>query len=81
MTGSPAIVDPEIGGAFEAWDGYISGRTLSLEPGRRIVQSWRTSEFAEDEGDFADRGGAGPGRPGDEDHHQAHRCSRRPSQL
>lgn len=50
MTGSPAIVDPEIGGAFEAWDGYISGRTLSLEPGRRIVQSWRTSEFAEDEG-------------------------------
>jgi activator of HSP90 ATPase len=51
MTGSPAVVDPEIGGAFEAWDGYITGRTLALEPGRRIVQSWRTSEFSEGEGD------------------------------
>jgi uncharacterized protein YndB with AHSA1/START domain len=38
MTGSPAIVDPHIGGAFEAWDGYIVGRTLSLEPGHRIVE-------------------------------------------
>ena len=51
MTGSPAIVDPQVGGAFEAWDGYIVGRTLSLDPGHRIVQSWRTSEFSEDEGD------------------------------
>jgi activator of HSP90 ATPase len=51
MTGSPAMVDPEVGGAFEAWDGYITGRTLALEPGRRIVQSWRTSEFSEGEGD------------------------------
>ena len=51
MTGSPAIVDPHIGGAFEAWDGYIVGRTLALEPGHRIVQSWRTSEFSEDEAD------------------------------
>ncbi len=51
MTGSPAVVDPQVGGAFEAWDGYIVGRTLALEPGRRIVQSWRTSEFSEDEED------------------------------
>ena len=51
MTGSPAIVDPHVGGAFEAWDGYIVGRTLSVEPGRRIVQAWRTSEFSEDEAD------------------------------
>jgi activator of HSP90 ATPase len=45
MTGSPAKVDPRPGGAFTAWDGYITGKTLELEPGRRIVQSWRTSEF------------------------------------
>jgi activator of HSP90 ATPase len=51
MTGSPATVDPRVGGAFEAWDGYITGRTISLEPGHRIVQSWRTSEFSDDEGD------------------------------
>lgn len=34
-------------GAFTAWDGYISGRTLSSEPHSRIVQSWRTTEFPE----------------------------------
>jgi len=47
MTGSPAKVDPTEGGAYEAWDGYITGTTLVLEPGRRIVQTWRTSEFTE----------------------------------
>jgi activator of HSP90 ATPase len=49
MTGAGAEVDPRVGGEFSAWDGYISGRTLVLEPGRRIVQSWRSSEF--DDGD------------------------------
>ena len=73
MTGSPAMVDPHVGGAFEACDGYIVGRTLSLEPGRRIVQSWRTSEFSDGRSGLADRGGAGAGRGGNEDHHSAHR--------
>jgi activator of HSP90 ATPase len=45
MTGAEAHVDPTLGGAFDAWDGYITGRTLALEPSRRIVQSWRTAEF------------------------------------
>ena len=45
MTGAEAHVDPCVGGDFDAWDGYITGRTEALEPGRRIVQSWRTSEF------------------------------------
>ena len=47
MTGGRADVDPRIGGRFEAWDGYITGVTLDLEPGRRIVQSWRTSDFTD----------------------------------
>ena len=47
MTGAEAHVDPRVGGDFDAWDGYITGRTLALEPGRRIVQSWRTSEFTD----------------------------------
>ena len=45
MTGADAEIDPRPGGAFQAWDGYISGTTIELEPGRRIVQDWRTSEF------------------------------------
>ena len=45
MTGAGAEIDPRVGGEFTAWDGYITGRTLALEPGRRIVQAWRTSEF------------------------------------
>ena len=48
MTGSPAKVDGKVGGAFSAWDGYIVGKTLEIESARRIVQSWRTSEFPED---------------------------------
>ena len=47
MTGSPAKVEPRVGGKFSAWDGYISGTTLVLKPYSRIVQSWRTGEFAE----------------------------------
>lgn len=51
MTGSPAEVEAEIGGAFKAWDGYIWGKTLEMEPHRRILQAWRTSEFPEDSPD------------------------------
>ena len=47
MTGSPAKVEPRVGGTFSAWDGYITGTTLALRPYTRIVQSWRTSEFSE----------------------------------
>jgi activator of HSP90 ATPase len=51
MTGSPASVSAEVGGEFDAWDGYIHGRNLELEPGKRIVQYWRTSEFSAGESD------------------------------
>jgi uncharacterized protein YndB with AHSA1/START domain len=45
MTGASATAGE--GQVFTAWDGYISGRTLSSEPASRIVQSWRTTEFPE----------------------------------
>src|SRR3990172_10658827 len=48
MTGSQAEVQAGIGGGFNAWDGYIWGKTLELDPHRRIVQAWRTSEFPEE---------------------------------
>ncbi len=47
MTGGAAEIDAKVGGEFTAWDGYIRGRTLELEPGKRITQTWRTTEFAE----------------------------------
>ena len=51
MTGSPAKVDGRAGGDFTAWDGYIWGTFLELEKNRRILQSWRTSEFPKETDD------------------------------
>ena len=51
MTGGTAKASADLGGEFEAWDGYIHGRNLALEPGRRIVQSWRTTQFDASEED------------------------------
>ena len=51
FTGSPAMIDPVVGGKFTAWDGYIQGITLELNPHVRIVQSWRTSDFPADSPD------------------------------
>ena len=51
MTGSSAKISDQVGGEFEAWDGYIHGKNLELVPNKRIVQAWRTSEFSQDEPD------------------------------
>jgi uncharacterized protein YndB with AHSA1/START domain len=51
MTGSPARVTARVGGAFSAWEGYITGKTREIDPGRRVVQSWRTTDFAEGQSD------------------------------
>ncbi len=53
MTGSPAKVSARIGGAFTAWEGYISGTTRELKPDRLIRQTWRTTDFQDDEPDSA----------------------------
>lgn len=45
MTGGAATGKAEVGARFTAWDGYISGTNLELEPHKRIVQTWRTTEF------------------------------------
>ena len=47
MTGSTATSEPRVGSSYSAWDGYISGEHLELEPAKRVVQSWRTTEFPE----------------------------------
>ncbi len=51
MTGSPAKVSDQVGGPFEAWDGYIHGQNLELQPPTRIVQKWRTTEFEDSDED------------------------------
>lgn len=45
ITGSVANVEPRVGAKFNAWDGYIHGVVMELDPGRRIVKSWRASDF------------------------------------
>jgi uncharacterized protein YndB with AHSA1/START domain len=45
FTESPATGSGRVGGKFTAWDGYISGVNRELDPGKRIVQSWRTTEW------------------------------------
>jgi uncharacterized protein YndB with AHSA1/START domain len=45
FTGAAATLDPRVGGQFTAWDGYIEGTFVELDPGRRIAQRWRTTEF------------------------------------
>lgn len=47
FTGAKARVNPKVGGKFSAWDGYITGKTLLLKRGQKIVQSWRTTDFPE----------------------------------
>ncbi|NND08475.1 MAG: hypothetical protein HKN87_19010 [Saprospiraceae bacterium] len=51
MTGGAASISDKIGEKFTAWDGYIEGINLALEPNKRILQSWRTSDFTENDED------------------------------
>lgn len=51
MTGGNAATYDETEESFTAWDGYISGKTLERQPYSRLVQSWRTTEFGEDDPD------------------------------
>ena len=51
MTGGEAKTSDKVGANFTAWDGYIEGKNLHLEPYSQIVQSWRTSQFKSDEED------------------------------
>jgi len=51
MTGGKATVSNKVGENFTAWDGYISGKNISLESNYKIIQSWRSSQFEESEED------------------------------
>ena len=45
FTGSKATGKAVVGGKFTAWDGYIFGKNLELEEGKRVVQEWMTTDW------------------------------------
>ena len=49
MTGSIAIITEDIGDKFTAWDGYIWGTTLETKENSYIRQTWRTTDFSEEQ--------------------------------
>ena len=51
FTGGDAAIDASVGGAFTVGDGYIQGKTVELTPYRKIVQTWRTTDFTPEDED------------------------------
>jgi activator of HSP90 ATPase len=47
LTGAPAKINGKEGGKFTAFGGMLEGTTLELKPNKKIVQSWRSSEWPE----------------------------------
>ena len=45
FTESKATGKPVVGGKFTAWDGYIFGKYLELDDGKRVVQEWSSTDF------------------------------------
>jgi uncharacterized protein YndB with AHSA1/START domain len=45
FTAKVAEIEPAVGGSHSSFSGYATGQVLALEPHRRIIQSWRTTEF------------------------------------
>ena len=48
MTGMTAKIDPVVGAKYSAANGYVTGKLVILDLGRRIVMSWRTTDFPRD---------------------------------
>ena len=47
FSGGKASISRKVGGKFTAYDNYIEGVNLLLEPDKKIVQSWRGSDWPE----------------------------------
>ena len=44
--GAVARISKDAGGTFSLFEGIISGRIIELVPNERIVQAWRTADWA-----------------------------------
>ena len=51
MTGQTAKLDPVVGAKYSCCNGYVTGKLVILDLGRRIVESWRTTDFPRDSAD------------------------------
>lgn len=51
MTGSAAKLSNEVGQKYTALDGYVTGKLITADLGRRMVMSWRTPDFPRDAAD------------------------------
>lgn len=50
--GAPVWLDPRVGGTFKAFgENHVRGTILEIDPGRRIVQSWRAMPWTESDPD------------------------------
>jgi uncharacterized protein YndB with AHSA1/START domain len=47
FTGAPAEISTEAGGAFSVYGGKVHGRNVEVVPGKRLVQAWRSADWAE----------------------------------
>ena len=47
FTGDKATMSRKVGGKFSTFDGYSEGTNLELIPDRKIVQTWRASDWPE----------------------------------
>jgi activator of HSP90 ATPase len=47
LSGKPATIDRNVGGAFSLFGGHIIGRNLEFVPNQRIVQAWRVVTWPE----------------------------------
>jgi len=48
LTGDKAKISREVGGKFSTFGDYAGGVNLELIPDKKIVQSWRASDWPED---------------------------------
>lgn len=47
FTGDAARISRKVGGKFTAYGSYVSGANLELKENKKIVQSWRGSDWPE----------------------------------
>jgi activator of HSP90 ATPase len=47
FTGGKAVISRRVGGKFTAYDGYAEGKNVELVPDKKIVQTWRASDWPE----------------------------------
>ena len=43
--GGLAVVEPEAGGRFEMFDGWITGEIITYKPGKELSYTWKPSEW------------------------------------